>query len=252
MRHLFVKTKAVIQAIGGLQAVQGRSDGIPSILLLIAMRGAGKTRLALYLLAHDVNIIYLRAKAAYENRVGWFLRDIARELGFAPSRMIEEVYGQIIGSLQERSRVIIIDEIGRLANSGRLLEVTKDIHDQVGVPFVFLGEVGSDRLLSRFPSILDRVTQIVTFAPFDRDDVALIAKTLLEVEIDDDGITSLFESVERRFRPMIITLNRVERWARDMGIETITSEHVRAVLDGRGRLIKRSTVTKPTKAISAA
>lgn len=254
MRRVFVKVKSVAQALGGIESIRNRVDGIESLMLLTGSKGVGKTRLAFWLLANFPYICYVRMKFGYSGgRLGWLLRDLLRELGLPPGRSLEEIYGQIISAAREQPRIFILDEIQHLATSSRLIEAIRDIHDDTGGAgsFVFVGEPGTDKLLMRFPSLFDRISEHITLGPLDREDIDLIIGSMLEVEMEPDSIQAFVECVEPRMRPVIVSLYRLERWAK-LTKNEITPHHVQGLFSGKG-LSRPSAVVRAGKAaVSAA
>lgn len=231
MKREFVKgIKNVARFVGAMDALWSRQAGIEGLGLVIGEKGLGKTRTAIWYMANHEDSIYIRAKTNW--KPSWMYRDMNFELGLPPVRSVEETYGQIVNALRERPRLIILDEIGRCISSEKLMESLRDVHDETSAPLVFMGEVGTDRRLGRFEALFDRFNQIVRFARYDAEDVATIAASLLEMHIDDEGLQAFSELVEKRFRPAVIALNRLERWARDNKVEQLTGQHVHGVLNG--------------------
>jgi hypothetical protein len=66
----------------------------------------------------------------------------------------------------------------------------------------------------------------------------LIVEKTLEVEITEDGLGAFLDLSERRFRPVVIALFRIERWAKSTKTSPITGDHVRRILTGKSGVSK--------------
>ena len=251
MRRVFCKVKNYRSYVAGIEAILEREAGFEGGLLVMGPKGSGKTRAAIHHLSDSAYIAYIRAKAAYE-RPGWLLRDLCRELGVLPHHSIESTYREVVSCLGEIRKIIVIDEAQYLANSFKLAETVKNLNDEVGTGFVFLTEIGGDRLFARFASLFDRMSEIITFKALDGEDIRLIVKEMAEVQIEEDAITVFGELVESRMRPAIVSLNRLERWSRIMKISTITADHIRGMFRAKGGVARPATIIKHAKAVSAA
>jgi DNA transposition AAA+ family ATPase len=233
MKREFVKgIKNVTRYVGAMEALWAREAGIEGLGLVMGEKGLGKTRTAIWYMANNDDAIYIRAKTNW--KPSWMLRDINWELGLPPMRSVEELYGQIVNALREKPKLIMIDEINRCVGSEKLMETLRDVHDETATPLVFMGEVNVDHKIGKFAALQDRFNQVVRFARYDAEDIATIVRALLDVEITDDGLAAFTELVEKRFRPTVIALNRLEKWARANKMELLDGQHVKGVLKGRG------------------
>jgi DNA transposition AAA+ family ATPase len=232
MKRGFVRVKNVDKFVGAMENLLNKADGIEGMGLVIGEKGIGKTRTAVWYLANVEETVYVRAKANW--RPAWMLREIVGELGIAGDRTIENLHYQTVNALLERPRLIFIDEVKHLLTSSRLVETVKDLHDGSGCPIVLLGEIGAERSLARFASLFDRFNQIVRFTRLDNEDMEKIITAMLEIEMDAEGRQTFIDLTEKRLRPAIINLFKVERWCKATKIETVSSQHVRGVLMGKG------------------
>ncbi len=248
MKRDFIKTRNIRNFIGAMQDLWNRADGIEGMGLVIGERGQGKTRASVWYHSNVEDSLYIRAKANW--RPSWMMREIAAELGLPGDRVIENLHFQIINALRERPRLIFIDEIKHCLTSSRLIETCRDIYDESKTPIVFLAEVGAERSLARFPALFDRFNQIVHFTRLDNEDIEKIIATMLEVEMDAEAQQVFIDLVEKRFRPIIIGLFKIERWSKSSKIERVNASHVRRILGKAGS--SRSSIAQPKKMASVA
>ena len=244
-RDILVQVKNVRRFIEAMQDLWNRAVGIEGMGLVIGERGMGKTRTSIWYVANVLDTIYCRAKANWSP--GWMYREILFELGMAGDRILEHLHNQAVSALKERPRMIFVDEIKHLLTSSRLIESLKDLHDASGCPIVFLAETGEERALARFVSLFDRFNQIVQLTQLDAEDIEMIITSLMEIEMDEEARKAFIDLTEKRFRPTIIGLFKLERWCKTMKVEPITASHVRGILAGKGALSRNRTI-QPKKA----
>lgn len=248
MRRELVRVKNVDRFIGAMQNLWNRVDGIEGMGLVVGERGQGKTRVAIWYHSNVENTLYVRAKANW--RPSWMMREIAAELGLPGDRIIENLQFQIVSCLRLQPRLIFIDEIGHCLATSKLIETCRDIYDESGSPIVFLAEIGAERGLARFPALFDRFNQIVHFTRLDNEDMEKIITTMLEIEIDDEARQIFIDLTERRFRPTVINLFKVERWCKTSKVEKVTTSHIMRILGKASS--SRSSTGQPKKAASIA
>lgn len=231
--------------------LRDRDAGCESGLIISGAKGSGKTRAFLHLLAHNGDIAFLRAKAAYTGP-GWLLRDLCRELGILAYHSIEATYRAIVDYLREVRKIIVIDEAQYLTHNFRLAEIVKNLNDEAGTGFVFLTEIGGEKLFMRFGSLFDRVAEIIVFKPLTQEDITLIIEETMEMAMSPDAIEGFCGLVEPRMRPLIISLARLERWARVLKKSEITGNDVRGMFHRKGSPLKPSEIIKAKGLIAAA
>lgn len=113
-------------------------DGMPRIALFYGYSGYGKSVAAGYTAAQS-NAAYILLNSAMSKKV--LLEKLANELGVVrrARATISDLLDDVIGSLNEFPRPIIIDEAD-YAIPQKLLGIIRDIHDQTNAPIMLVGE----------------------------------------------------------------------------------------------------------------
>lgn len=225
MRKLFVKTHNVKRFIGLMNNLIDKSNEIPKMGLVYGDPGLGKTQTAVWRATKN-DAVYVRAQNKMTNK--WLLEKIVYELGESPSRKMADLIEQCISHLRLKPQVIIIDEVDYLINRMKIVETLRDLHDLTGAPVVLIGMQESKTKLGKYRHLYDRISEILEFKPFSKEDVEVIVEELSEIKISDEAREIFFEK-KNRFRQIIKGIALLENLAKTNGLIKIDTKQVKGL-----------------------
>lgn len=225
MRKLFVKTHNVKRFIGLMNNLIDKSNEIPKMGLVYGDPGLGKTQTAVWWATKN-DAVYVRAQNKMTNK--WLLEKIVYELGESPSRKMADLIEQCISHLRLKPQVIIIDEVDYLINRMKIVETLRDLHDLTGAPVVLIGMQESKTKLGKYRHLYDRISEILEFKPFSKEDVEVIVEELSEIKISDEAREIFFEK-KNRFRQIIKGIALLENLAKTNGLIKIDTKQVKGL-----------------------
>ena len=225
MHKLFVKTRNVKNFIGLMNNLIDKSNEVPKMGLIYGDPGLGKTQTAVWWATNN-DAVYVRAQNKMTCR--WLLEKIVYELGESPSRKMAALIEQCITHLRLKPQVIIIDEVDYLINRHRIVETLRDLHDLTGVPIVLIGMQEAKTKLGKYRHLYDRISEIIEFKPFSKDDLDVIVEELSEIKITDEAKEIFFEKTNR-FRQVIKGISLLENLAKTNGLHKIDVKQVKGL-----------------------
>lgn len=225
MHKLFVKTRNVKNFIGLMNNLIDKSNDVPKMGLIYGDPGLGKSRTAVWWATQN-DAVYVRAQNKMTCR--WLLEKIVYELGESPSRKMADLIEQCITHLRLKPQVIIIDEVDYLINRHRIVETLRDLHDLTGVPMVLIGMQEAKTKLGKYRHLYDRISEIIEFKPFSKDDLDVIIEELSEIKITDEAKEIFFEKINR-FRQVIKGISLLENLAKTNGLNKIDVKQVKGL-----------------------
>ena len=225
MHKLFVKTRNVKNFIGLMNNLIDKSNEVPKMGLIYGDPGLGKTQTAVWWATKN-DAVYVRAQNKMTCR--WLLEKIVYELGESPSRKMADLIEQCITHLRLKPQVIIIDEVDYLINRHRIVETLRDLHDLTGVPIVLIGMQEAKTKLGKYRHLYDRISEIIEFKPFSKDDMDIIVEELSEIKITDEAKEIFFEKTNR-FRQVIKGISLLENLAKTNGLTKIDVKQVKGL-----------------------
>ena len=225
MRKLFVKTHNVKRFIGLMNNLIDKSNEVPKMGLVYGDPGLGKTQTAVWWATKN-DAVYVRAQNKMTNK--WLLEKIVYELGESPSRKMADLIEQCISHLRLKPQVIIIDEVDYLINRMKIVETLRDLHDLTGAPIVLIGMQESKTKLGKYRHLYDRISEILEFKPFSKEDVEVIVEELSEIKISDEAREIFFEK-KNRFRQIIKGIALLENLAKTNGLLKIDTKQVKGL-----------------------
>ena len=225
MHKLFVKTRNVKNFIGLMNNLIDKSNDVPKMGLIYGDPGLGKSRTAVWWATQN-DAVYVRAQNKMTCR--WLLEKIVYELGESPSRKMADLIEQCITHLRLKPQVIIIDEVDYLINRHRIVETLRDLHDLTGVPIVLIGMQEAKTKLGKYRHLYDRISEIIEFKPFSKDDLDVIIEELSEIKITDEAKEIFFEKTNR-FRQVIKGISLLENLAKTNGLNKIDVKQVKGL-----------------------
>ena len=225
MHKLFVKTRNVKNFIGLMNNLIDKSNEVPKMGLIYGDPGLGKTQTAVWWATNN-DAVYVRAQNKMTCR--WLLEKIVYELGESPSRKMADLIEQCITHLRLKPQIIIIDEVDYLINRHRIVETLRDLHDLTGVPIVLIGMQEAKTKLGKYRHLYDRISEIIEFKPFSKDDMDVIVEELSEIKITDEAKEIFFEKTNR-FRQVIKGISLLENLAKTNGLNKIDVKQVKGL-----------------------
>ena len=225
MHKLFVKTRNVKNFIGLMNNLIDKSNEVPKMGLIYGDPGLGKSRTAVWWATQN-DAVYVRAQNKMTCR--WLLEKIVYELGESPSRKMADLIEQCITHLRLKPQIIIIDEVDYLINRHRIVETLRDLHDLTGVPIVLIGMQEAKTKLGKYRHLYDRISEIIEFKPFSKDDLDVIVEELSEIKITDEAKEIFFEKTNR-FRQVIKGISLLENLAKTNGLNKIDVKQVKGL-----------------------
>lgn len=217
MRKVFVKTKNVKQFISMVSNLQKRAEGVPGMALVYGDPGLGKTQtINWWALKNDA--ILVRCTQLMSAR--WLLTEILDEMGEISSSRISDCFNLIIKNLITNPQILIIDEIDYLTIDTKIVETLRDIHDKTNIPIILVGMTNAKSRLKRYKHLYDRLSEIVKFEPFSKQDIAEIVRELSEVTFTDCALRYVNSNINR-FRQLVKIINKAEAIAQANGLASI-------------------------------
>ncbi len=225
MRKLFVKTHNVKNFVELMNNLIDKSNEVPKMGLVYGDPGLGKTRVAVWW-ANRNDAVYVRAQNNMTSH--GILEKVVEELGEAPSKKSTDLMKQCIAHLRLNPQVIIIDEVDYLIGRFKTIETLRDLHDLTGAPVVLIGMQEAKTKLGKFRHLYDRISEIVEFKTFSKDDMEVIVEELSEIKITDEAKEIFFEK-SNRFRQAIKGIATLENLAKTNGLNKIDAKQVKGL-----------------------
>ena len=226
MNKTFVRTNNVRNFIGLVENLQNKPKNIPKMGLVYGEPGLGKSQTALWL-ACKYDGIYIRASNLMTSR--WLVEEIVREMDELPRYLTSDNFNVVISKLNQKPKIIFVDEIDYLMNNYKSVETLRDIHDKTDCPIVFVGMGLAHRKLERYKHLYDRFSEIVKFEIFGVGDLSQIFSQLSEIPFTPDSIEYIHKKYNR-FRQIVQFINQMEIFAKDNNLTEITKKIAEQVL----------------------
>lgn len=218
-------TKNIGALLDAMNALQERNKALPGLGLICGKAGMGKTEAAKWY-AVQTGCIYLRALSVWSQRV--MLQEICSKLGHDPEGSIANMYKQIKSELLSSTQLIIVDETDKLVESRKwnLLEILRDLHDETGSSFVFIGEANIKNRLAKKHRLWSRISQIVEFKAISAKEIAFLAHELADLNISDEVAERAVTVTGGDFRDVMVTIASLERVARGNRTDKISKKMI--------------------------
>lgn len=217
MKKVFVKTNNVKRFITMMNNLQNRAEGVPGMGLVYGEPGLGKSQ-AINWWAFKNDAILVRCTQLMTAK--WLLTEILDYMSEIKPYSISDCFNEVIRNLLVNPRVLIVDEIDYLTIDSRTVETLRDIHDKTNVPVILVGMTNANSRLKKFSHLYDRLSEIVKFEKFSKNDIKTIVKELSEIEMTDCAIKYIYSNLNR-FRQIVKVINKAEILAKANGLSSI-------------------------------
>ena len=229
MNKKFVKTKNVKEFVGFMEELKSLPPNIPKIALVYGDYGLGKSETIKWWTFKN-DCVYVRATKGMSVR--WLLSEISEELGEEPYWHSQETFNMIENKLRQNPKTIIIDEVDYLISRCKIVETLRDVHDLTGAPVVLIGMQEAKTKLGKYRHLYDRLSEIIEFKPFSKEDMEVIVEELSEIKITDEAKEIFFEKTNR-FRQIIKGISLLENLAATNGLNKIDVKQVKGLKIGQ-------------------
>lgn len=102
----------------------------------------------------------------------------------------------------------------------KAVEILRDILDKTNIPVVLVGMTSANSRLKKFSHLYDRLSEIVKFEKFSKNDIKTIIKELSDIEMTDCTIRYIYSHFNR-FRQIVKIINKAENMVRANGLNSI-------------------------------
>ena len=241
MKKAFVETTNVERFRAALKAVEQRGAPEASWLLVSGDPALGKSTTVKQWAARNRSV-YLRAKELWTP--GFFIRDLAAELGEDDEGSLKSVFDRVIARIGHTQATIIVDEVQHcLRNNAAVLEELRDITDTTETMAVLV--TGVEQVQSRIgkhAQISSRIARVVDFRPSTVEDIGLMCAELCEVAVSPDAVALVHQQAAGRMRQTMNALVAIEAIARRNKLATVTAADLQGVALVQDWRVKRAAV----------
>lgn len=220
MRSEIAMTKNLLAAHDAYESIQQAADeGTPAMGMLSGKAGLGKTTAGAWLFVNAEGVLIRCLKA---DSLSTFLERLAIELGLEKRQRRADMINFIVKELAITGKPLFIDEADYLASNADVLETIRDIYDLSNVPIILIGYEQLPIKIKRLPQLHSRISQHVEFKPADTDDIATMARDLVEhTTIEEDLLEALLVKSKGNFRRITVGLGTIEKFAKSNDLKTI-------------------------------
>ena len=202
------------------------------LAILYGRAGHGKTRFS-EMWASNHNSIYLRIVSIWSELD--FLRALCREVVPempAPKRKAA-AFSLLADALVGNPVPIFLDEVEKLRNPRRFLEIIRDLSDITCAPVIMIGEDELFHLMKLSDRITSRTYQQLRFDPIDTSDILVYAKTACGIALGLDHAKQIhaatrgdFRDIKRVLIQMIANLNAKQTATPDDALVSLTIKSI--------------------------
>ncbi len=228
MKDVFAITKNVQRFMAGIEAVRTPIRGRIGMMLAFGPPGTGKTETGMWYAA-EKNIPYIRAKDISSRRS--LLSNIVAELGEAPAFRSDTLFDQAVEQLLDNPRPLLVDEVDYLVRGG-IVEILRDLNDITNAPIVLMGMEHADKKLKRFRHLYDRISAVVKFDLFSKDEIADLGQQICEVPLSESAVAYIHKQSQGKLRLTTTWMARAEKLARLNKLSPVSGDHLQGSLNG--------------------
>lgn len=192
------------------------------IAALIGTAGRGKSSIAERIYTHNKDTIYCLYQEKWSHVE--LIREIAFKMGGLRPRLRQTCFDIIQGELEERRRLIMVDDADR-ANSS-CLNVLRNIHDIFNIPILLIGEPFLERNINKEKRLKSRVRSVLFYDRINSAAVSLFFKSAIGAELTVKQTTKILEHCDGDFRPLITATIKADQIMDASGISVVTDKIV--------------------------
>jgi DNA transposition AAA+ family ATPase len=211
----FLPVKNVQAFNSAMTRLEQRGSGVPGLALVVGPAGRGKTQTSMNYRASGKSY-YVTANPLWSAL--WMLNDVQLALQNVLTGIsygiTKRAFEECARRLSDNPMPLIIDEADQICRNMKILETLRHLHDRTGAPIVFIGtEIIAGRL-AQFEQFWSRVSQVVTFNPLELAEIRMVAKTLCDLDLNEEAAGELYKKTHGQFRDEIVMLTHLERAAK--------------------------------------
>lgn len=221
MKPVFVKTSNYERFQDGLRVVEGRGAMEASMMLVMGHPGYGKSE-TVERWSIQTGAVHLRAQEGWTRYA--FISALAEELKLDSSGYFNDIKPRVIGYLGHHpTTTLVVDEVDHcMDNSASVLEVIRDITDITEIIVVLVGMEKTQSKISKYPQIMRRISNVVTFHAATPDDVRLICQQKCEVRVAEDLVMEIHRQSRGLISEIVNSIKIIERHAALNGIDAVS------------------------------
>ncbi|MCP3923026.1 MAG: ATP-binding protein [Desulfobacterales bacterium] len=198
---MFVKNKNVRHFEVMMDRMGDSTEG--RFAINVGPAGVGKTRTCQWYVINGVDNekgIYIRMLKIWGNSELEFLRAICKELGsINPPHRKGPCNAIIMDSLLNKPVPVFLDEADRM--SERFLDVSRDISDVTGAPFIMVGEEGLKDRMRRDTRVWSRTHYELEFQNMEIPDIMIFFKKSSELELPEECANMIHSTTDGKCKP---------------------------------------------------
>lgn len=244
MKYGVAPLKNTVILSEALTALKERPHSMPGMGVVFGPPGYGKTTAVDYLSTRDGGHLLI-ASATWS--VATLVGQLADAVGARAGRSAADTLTRSIEELQRAPAPIFIDEVDRIIEQRRLIELIREIYDRSECPVVLVGMDGLRAEVARYPQLDGRIGRFVEFQPADLDDAAMLAATLCEVRLSPEFLARIHGLAGGEPRQIVKALQAAEEIAQRDNLEALGPEHVKEA----SRNINRPAGRTPVRGVKA-
>jgi DNA transposition AAA+ family ATPase len=204
----------------------------PKIAVITAKSGIGKTETSQWYKGKNFHsVFYIPVSEAMNTKA--LLSTIYKEISqdnFVPRGSIYELYLKIVDLIneQEDQIMLIFDEANRLAKKEKQIEILRDIHDNTGIPMLFIGTDEFIKYVVKYEAFYGRISIKAELKPLSETDIKKIIDGLSDGELTftKDAIKYLAKFTGGNTRKLIVNLGIIEKVARANDLKEISKKEL--------------------------
>ncbi|MBI1214523.1 MAG: AAA family ATPase [Alphaproteobacteria bacterium] len=195
-----------------------REEHLPGIVGFSGPSGFGKSTAAAFVAARR-QAAYIECRSVWTKKA--FLENLARLLGIAPRKTINELLEQATEELAMTQRPLLIDEFDHAIDQN-LIELVRDIYELAKSPIIIIGEERLQMKLKKWERFDGRVFTWAQALPADMADArALNAHYKPGLLVEDDLLEEVVNVSRGSVRRIVTNLNEIAIFARAEGVKKI-------------------------------
>lgn len=199
-----------------------RDEGLPGVVVMYGFSGVGKSQAIAYC-AVDKRGYHVECRDTWTRKA--FLQAILAEMGIAPARTLSDMVAQVGAQLTTSKRPLFVDDVQYLLDRDAA-NVLTDIHNaSSGGTLVLVGEERVPVSLGKLERLHNRVLTWVPAAQGSLSDLKTLAKDRYPAVVFEDALLkSICEATKGCLRRAVVNLSKVNKFAVEMGLQTIGME----------------------------